>query len=174
MAAQPSPLSIDFLHHVWLLSTMSYLICSTRSPTRSMPTDSSLEAILTLAAQTRQLYVMSILRCWMPRSSSTRRHRYTPNIHRSQSTQRFHGQWSVEAISQVAVVSTHGFSDHNLVSWSWTSQAKLPRRFITYRFRNLKSVDRTLFKDDKDGTENDFAIQLNQTVTAILDGHCPI
>ena len=90
---------------------------------------------------------------------------------------------SSKRLSQLAVTPTHGVSDHDLITWSWTSQARLPRRFITYCFRNLKSVDWSLFKDDVQrsalfsspaGTANDFAIQLDETVATILDRHCPI
>ena len=51
-------------------------------------------------------------------------------------------------ILQVTVLPTHSVSDHDLVTWLWTSSVRLPRRVLSYRFRNLKSVDWTLFKED--------------------------
>jgi hypothetical protein len=86
-------------------------------------------------------------------------------------------------ISKVAVESTHGLSDHDLVTWSWTSLARPLRRLVTYRFRNLKSVDWPMFKKDVQrsdlfrspaSTANDFAVQLDHTESTILDRHCPI
>jgi hypothetical protein len=81
-------------------------------------------------------------------------------------------------VKSLAVASTHGVSGHDLITWSWTSQARLPHRFISYCSRNLKSVDCSFVKDDVQRlalfTSNDFATQLDQTVTTILDRHCPI
>ena len=85
-------------------------------------------------------------------------------------------------ILQVTVLPTHSVSDHDLVTWSWTSCVRLPRRVRTYRFRNLKSVDWTLFKEDVRHSElftspartaNAFADQMDNTVVSILDRYCP-
>jgi len=86
-------------------------------------------------------------------------------------------------ITNVAVQPTHCVSDHDLVTWSWASRLRPQRRVLTYRFRNLKAVNWVKFRDDVRHSElftspvksaNDFADQLDNTITAVLDLHCPI
>ena len=86
-------------------------------------------------------------------------------------------------ISLVSVKPTHCGSDHDLVTWSWANRVRPLRRTMTYRFRNLKSVDWTQFRDDVRRSElytspadtaNEFADQLDNTASTILDRHCPI
>jgi len=79
-------------------------------------------------------------------------------------------------ITRVAVQPTHDVSDHDLVTWSWASKVRPPRHVLTYRFRNLKAVDWTLFNEDlrrsqlftsPADTASAFADQLDITVTGI-------
>jgi hypothetical protein len=86
-------------------------------------------------------------------------------------------------VQRVAVQSSHLVSDHDLVTWSITSDIKSPRQVIDYRFRNLRSVDwfrfqcdvreSTLFTDPA-STPDAFADQLDSVVSEILNHHCPL
>ena len=86
-------------------------------------------------------------------------------------------------ISQVTVQLSHGVFDHDLVTWSLSSRVRPPRHVLTYRFRNLKSVDWTKFIDEVRRSQlftspansaNEFADQLDKTVADILDRYCPL
>ena len=86
-------------------------------------------------------------------------------------------------IRQVGARSSHGVSDHDLVTWSLVTYERPPRHVHTYRFRNLKAIDLEQFKCDiyrsdlfsaPASTAEEFADQLDETVTSILDVHCPL
>lgn len=93
------------------------------------------------------------------------------------------GSASSKRISQVAVMSTHGVSDHELLTWSFIMNIRPRRQVHSYRFRNLKKIDMERFKYDircsdlftePASTADEFADQLDATITRILDVHCPL
>src|SRR5664279_4697701 len=93
------------------------------------------------------------------------------------------GNAESERIQHVAVRATHDVSDHDLVTWSLSFDERLPCPVRSYRFRNLKKINLEQFKSDVRGSElfsapaltaDEFADQLNETVTNILNAHCPL
>jgi len=93
------------------------------------------------------------------------------------------GNASSSRIRDVTVRPSHGVSDHDLVTWSLTTRSRPPRRFMTYQFRNIKSIDWVQFKSDilqsdlftaPAETADSFAEQIDSSVTRILNRHCPL
>ena len=93
------------------------------------------------------------------------------------------GSASSKRIQQVAVQSTYDVSDHELVTWSFVTANRPRRQVLSYCFRNLKKIDMERFKNDircsdlflaPACTAEEFADQLDATVTKILDIHCPL
>ena len=63
------------------------------------------------------------------------------------------------------------------------NRSRPPRRFMTYQFRNIKSIDWVQFKSDilqsdlftaPAETADSFAEQIDSSVTRILNRHCPL
>lgn len=86
-------------------------------------------------------------------------------------------------VSTVNVTSTHGVSDHDLVTGQIATRTRPPRCVQTYSFRNMKHVDWNQFRSDLNSSElfsapantaDSFADQIDTVVTELLDNHCPV
>ena len=74
-------------------------------------------------------------------------------------------------------------SDHELIKWSIATPARPVRTTVTYRFRNLKSIDLDQFRSDvmqsslctaPAESADKFAEQIDSVIATILDVHCPL
>jgi len=151
---------------------MSCPTCSTRLQTSSTVIGSSV-VTSTVAALTRRLTVSCRL-YWM-HTICVNSSRHTPTyVTHQQPTRRRLSEWRIVLNLAVERYATHSFSDHDLVTRSWTSSVRQPRRVLTHQFRNLKSVDWTMLDAPNDSCTspaNELADELDDTVTSILDGH---
>jgi len=82
------------------------------------------------------------------------------------------------------VQPTHHVADHDLVTWSMTTSAqKTPRHMMSYKFLCLKKVNWAKFEANLQHSElfiqpvvtaDEFAVQLHQITSKLLDVHCPL
>src|SRR5664279_5604270 len=86
-------------------------------------------------------------------------------------------------ISQLAVRSIHGVSDHRLIVWLLSTRSLPPRKLVTFYHRNVKAVDVERFQNDirrsilftaPANTAEDFISQMYATIGDILNVHCPL
>ena len=182
--ASPSPSYIDRRQPACRRSTTSCPIYSRGSVTGSTPTISSHVAISTAVAPTLLSVrddLSTLLDAHGLRQFVTTATRRTATVSNLLDVVVANADSSL--ISQVTVQPSHGVSDHDLVTWSLSSRVRPPRQVLTYRFRNLKSVDWTKFTDEVRRSQlftspansaNEFADQLDKTVADILDRYCPL
>jgi len=166
-------------------STTSCRIYSTKSATSSTAIDSSRAVTSTAAAPIRRPSPVSCRRYWQ-RTVCASPSRPPRVEHRLPATYwTLSSQTRTPGGSHGSSFSRRTVSDHDLVTWSWTGgRCRPPRRVLTYRFRNMKSINWAQFNDDVRRSSlftspadnaNDFADQLDNTVSGILDcGRCPI